>query len=237
MESLKRLVGVLFAPTDTFRAIAERPTWAIGLAVLLALGAVLGFVAVDKLDVDAQRDLVREQIEDRQGLRGEELERQVDTVMGINERVMPFTPLIGTAFGVLAYLVMALLFMVGARLADGEIDFRRSLATTVHGMVPQGVSGLIALPVVMSQETVDPESLQSGSFLTSNLGFLAPEDGSQVVEVLLASIDLFTIWSVVVLVIGFSVVARLSRGAATALVVGAWVLWIAVKIGLAAVFG
>lgn len=237
MESLRRLVGVLVSPTATFRKIAERPTWAVALVVLLVLGGVVAFVAVQKLDVEAQRDVIRESIEERQGLRGEELERQVDQIMGVNRTLAPFTPIFGIAFGALGYLLIALLFMVGARLLDGEIDFRRSLATTVHGMVPHGVAALLTIPLLVAQESVDPELLQSGSLLASNLRFLAPEDASAVVTTLLSSVDLFAIWSVVLLVIGYSVVARISKGAAGGLVLVAWLLWIGIKVGLGAAFG
>lgn len=152
MESLKRLVGVLLAPTETFRKLAERPTWAVALVMLLVLGASVAFAASQRIDVEAERDMIRQQIEDRQGLRGDELERQVDAIAGINAKVRPFTPVIVFVFGTGAYLLIALLFLVGAKLAGGEIDFRRSFATTLHGMVPHGVSALVALPIVLSRE-------------------------------------------------------------------------------------
>jgi hypothetical protein len=42
---------------------------------------------------------------------------------------------------------------------------------------------------------------------------------------------------VILLTLGYSVVGRLSKGAAAGLVVGAWVVWIAAKMGLASLFG
>lgn len=237
MESLKRMVGVLVAPGDTFRKIAERPTWAVALVVLILLGVAVAAVASQKIDVDAERDLIRQQIEERQGLRGDELESQVETIVGINAKVRPFTPLIVVVVGTAIYLLIAVIFMVGARLAGGEIDFRQSFSTTLHGMVPQGVAALITLPIILSRESIDPEAAQRGSFLPSNLGVLAPEDASTLVQSLLSSLDFFTLWSIVLLVIGYSVVARLSKGAAAALIVGAWVVWVALKVGLAALFG
>lgn len=235
MESLKRIVGVLVSPAETFRKIAERPTWVVALVLLLVLGMAVAFAVAQKIDVDAERDMIRQQMEER-GMRGDELERQVETIAGINAKVRPFTPLLVLVLGTGAYLLIAVIFLVGARLADGEIDFRRSFATTLHGMMPQGVSALISIPLVLSTDSIDPEAAQTGSLLASNLGFLASEDASAVVRTLLSSIDLFTLWSLVLLVIGYSVVARISKGGAVALVVGAWVVWIAIKVGLAAAF-
>lgn len=235
MESLMRIAQVLWAPTETFRRIAERPTWAVALVVLLVVGGVLGFVAVQKIDPGDQRDATREMFEER-GLRGEELERQVDQVMAFNERFAPWFPAAGLCFGVFAYLLVSLLFWGSFRLAGGEIDFVRSFAVTVHSFVPQGLSALIAIPVVLGQESLDPEAAQRGSFLASNLGFLAPEDASAVVTTLLSSLDLFALWTVVLLILGYAVVARVSKGVAAGVVVAAWLVWIGIKIGLAVLF-
>lgn len=235
MESFTRVARVLWAPTETFRQIAERPTWAVALVVLLVLGGALGYAAFQKIDPDDQRALMEEQFEER-GLRGEELERQVDQVMAFNERFGPFYPLAGLCFALFAYLLVALLFWVTFRLAGGELGFPGGFSVSLHAFVPQGLKALLAIPVVLGQDAIDPEAAQRGSFLASNLGFLAPEDASQTLVTLLTSLDLFTLWSVALLVIGYSVVARVSKGLAAGIVVVAWLLWIGIKIGLAVLF-
>lgn len=234
MESLKRLGEVLWAPTETFRKIAERPTWAVALVALLAISGGVVWTAVQRIDQDAQREMIRDQIEERSGLRGEELDRQVDQAVEVNRRIAPFTPVIVLVFSVIGYALVAAVFFVAFRLAGGELGFVRSFAITLHAMMPLALAGLIALPIVLGQEAVDPERMQSGSLLASNLSLLAPEDASPPLVALLASFDLFTLWVVVLLIIGYSVVARVSKGVATGVVVGAWVVWIAVKVGLAA---
>jgi hypothetical protein len=236
MESLKRLGGVLWGPTATFQKIGERPTWGVVLVVLLVLAGALGYLAVQKIDPDAQRQMMEETFEERMGLRGDALEEQVDQAMGWNRRIAPWTPLFGVAFAVLAYLVVALLFWVAFRLAGGELAFPQSFSVALHAFVPLGLAALIAIPVLLGQETIDPEAAQRGSFLASNLGFLAPEDASGTVVSLLSSLDLFTVWSVVLLVIGYSVVARVSKGVGAGIVGAAWVVWIGIKVGIAALF-
>ncbi|HSL84867.1 MAG TPA: YIP1 family protein [Thermoanaerobaculia bacterium] len=235
MESLRRIAQVLWAPTETFRKIGERPTWAVILVTLLVVGGILGFVAVQKIDPGDQRDMMRETFEER-GLRGEELERSLDQAMAFNERFAPWFPAAGLCFGVFAYLLMALLFWGAFRLAGGEIDFVRSFAVTVHSFVPQGLSALIAIPVVLGQESIDPEAAQRGSFLASNLGFLAPEGASPALTAVLSSLDLFSLWAAILLILGFAVVARVSKGVAAGVVVSAWIVWIGIKIGLAVLF-
>jgi hypothetical protein len=236
MESLKRLGEVLWAPTETFRRVAERPTWAVALVVLLVLQGAVTFLAVERIDPEAQRQAMQETLEDR-GLRGDELERQLDTITKAQSAYQPFAPVIGVVFGAGAYLLVALLFWVAFRLLGGELAFPQAFATVLHAFMPLAIAGVLAIPVILGQETLDPEAVQRGSFLASNLAFLAPEDASGTVLALLTSVDLFTLWAVALLVLGFRVVARVSTGAAAAVAIGLWAVWIGIKVGLAAVFG
>lgn len=232
-SSFGRLIGVLVDPAKTFRALRERPTWLVALLVLLVLTSVVGYLVVERIDPAAQETAMRDAFEER-GMRGEELDRQVETAMSFNRRLAPFFPVIGVFFSLLAYLIIAGVFLLGARLLGGTIGFKRSLATSLHASIPQAVGALLAIPIVLGRETIDPEVAQSGNFLPSSLAVLAPEDAHWAVEALLGSIDFFSLWTLVLLVVGYRIVAGLSQKAAIGLTVTLWLVWVVVKLGLAA---
>jgi len=236
MESLKRLFTVLFAPTETFRKISERPTWALALIVLLLIGGATSWLALQRIDVDAQRTLVRDQVERRTGLRGEELDRQVDQTMAIAAKVAPFRPVIGTVFLFGFYALVAALFLVAFRLAGSDIGYVQSFATILHGLIPLAIAGLLTIPVILSQGAIDPEHLESGRLLASNLSFFAPDDAPKVLVALLSSFDLFSVWAVILCTIGYSEVAKVSKRIAAAVVVCLWAVGIGLKLGLVALF-
>jgi hypothetical protein len=77
--------------------------------------------------------------------------------------------------------------------------------------------------------------MMSGGLLASSLRPLAPED-SPVVASLLGNLDFFTIWSVVLLILGYRASARVSTQTATTVVLVLWGLWVLGKAGFAAVF-
>jgi len=52
----------------------------------------------------------------------------------------------------------------------------------------------------------------------------------------LQSVELFSIWSLVLLVIGYAITARVSRAKAGAFVVGAWLVYVVLKSALTAAF-
>lgn len=234
MESLKRMVGVLVAPGDTFRKIAERPTWALALVVLVTLTATVGTVANQKIDPDAQREQMRTMFEEGQGLRGAELEEEVDQAMEMTERFGWIGGIVAIIVTTAIFLVAAVFFLAGTNLVGGELSFVRSLATTVHGMMPHAIGQIIALPILLASGPLDPGVVQRGEFLRSNLAFLAPEDTSVVVTGLLSSLDLFAIWSVVLVTIGLSVVGRMSKGAAAGLSIAWWVIGASLRIAFLA---
>jgi hypothetical protein len=72
--------------------------------------------------------------------------------------------------------------------------------------------------------------------LRSNLGFLVERKAAPALHSLLGSLDLFAIWTMVLLTIGYAIAARISRKAAGAIVVALWAVYILGKAGLAALF-
>jgi hypothetical protein len=72
--------------------------------------------------------------------------------------------------------------------------------------------------------------------LSSNLGFLV-DSKSAALHSILSSLDVFSFWTLALLVIGFAASARVSRKAATGVIVAIWALLVLGKAGFAAIFG
>jgi hypothetical protein len=223
-----RLVSVLFAPRKTFEAIAARPTWVVAMVVLVLLGTVLGMVAMSKADMGT---MMREQGE-RRGLSEEQMEQQI----AFMEKFGTVFALFGTVFAIGAYFLIGLVFWVTFKLLGSELGYMASLSTSLHALVPQGILAAIALPIMLGQSEVDMQALQSGTLVASNAAAFAPEEAGKALIALLSSLDVFSFWTVALLAIGYSIVAKVSRTTAAVTVVVFWVLYVAGKAGLAAAF-
>ena len=224
-----RLISVLVAPRKTFEAIAAKPTWVVAMVVLVLLGTALGVVAMGKADMGA---MIREQAADR-GLSEEQIEQQV----AFMEKFGTVFALFGTAFAIGAYFLIALVFWVTFKLLGSEMGYIASLSTSLHGLVPQGILALIALPVVLGSAEIDMQALQSGTLVASNAAVFAPEDAGKGLLAVLSSLDVFSFWSLALFAIGYSIVAKVSRATAAVTVVVFWLLYVLGKVGLAAAFG
>ena len=71
----------------------------------------------------------------------------------------------------------------------------------------------------------------NGNVLISNLGFLATSDAAPAWAAFLSSVDLFSAWTAVLLVIGYRIVARASAATACAVVSLVWLSYVCLKIG------
>ena len=132
------------------------------------------------------------------------------------------------------YAVFGLILMVLVNLAGGEANFHRAMAIATHGTMPLLVAGLLSVLVVLAGAEVDPVQMQlEGGILTSNLAFLAPDGASPMLVVLLSALDVFSIWNIVLLVLGVSIVGGVGTGAGAAMVGVLWVLWIGFRVVMA----
>lgn len=228
--ALQSIWGVLLAPEKTFRALAVRPAWLPALLLLVCTALGLSLVVTPRLDM---KEVMREAIEESgQEISAAQLERQVEMADKFKW--------LGTASQVVlqpaVYLLMAGIFLVLFRLFGSEIDFRRSLSVSVHGMIPFVVATLLTIPVVLSRASLSLKDVQSARYLHSNLAAFAPESTGKPMMALLASADLFSIWTIVLLGIGFRVVGRISKVVAFGVVITLWAVVVAGKVALASLF-
>jgi hypothetical protein len=233
-SSLGRLLGVLLSPVETFRSIEARPTWVAPLLVLMVLAATLSYLVQVKIDPE---EAVRAQVAK---LKTEIPPQQVDKMIRDAENRTNGTKAAlavgGAAFQAAIYALVAAIFLALLRLFESEIDYRRAFATTLYGYAPQALGALINIPILLGRETVTFDEATQGGVLVSSLAALAPEDSSSMLLVLLGSLDLFTVWTVVLLALGFRTVGKVSTAVATGLVVLLWLIYIGGKLGITALF-
>lgn len=235
-SEIGRLLGALVSPGKTFRSIAERPTWVAALLLLMVLAGAVGILVNQRMDPDEMRKSITERIEKAQG--GKASEADVDRAMEMSQKFSSVTRFLIPVVSGLFYLLVAGLFLMAFRFFGGsEISFKTSLSTALHAFMPGAVAALLVLPVILSRERISMEEAQGGNLLASNLGAFAPEDASPVVKALLGSVDFFSIWTILLLILGYRLTAKVSTATAATVVLVLWAVAVAAKVGLAAAFG
>jgi hypothetical protein len=223
---LQSVGSVLFSPESTFRSLAVRPRWLPALLVLLLSAFAVSIVLTPKMDM---KQVILDALEKQ----GRELTpTQVDQQVNLMKKVgMGVQLVLQPAF----YLLAAAVFLVLLRLLGSEIDYRRSLAVTVHGMLPLVIGALLMIPVVLSRASVSVEEVQGSRLLKSNLAAFAPDGTGKMALALYSSLDIFTLWSVFLLAVGYQVVGKVSAKAAWGTVLALWAIAIGFKLAMAAI--
>ena len=136
--------------------------------------------------------------------------------------------------GLSAVAVFAVWVWLLNKRAAADVEFHRilSVCTTATAVPVIGMLAWLAVTLVSQTPiTTAPEQM-----VKSHLGALV-QTGVPALQKLLESIDVFSLWFLIVLTIGFRAVTRLSTGVAASITFLPWGAWVLIKVAWAAVFG
>jgi hypothetical protein len=214
-NTLQRILGVLFSPEPTFESIVQRPN-ILGPLLVFVVIAILSSVAVAvKVDFNA---LAREAIEANPNIPADRVESSVSMTKGIMKVSMYASPLLI----VLMLVITAAVCLLAFRMFGGEGNFNIALSVTVYAWFPRLIRGILGAIVMLTKSSMSIYDLQNP--VMSNLAFLFDPKTQPVQYTLGSAIDIFNIWSLVLLIIGMASMSKLSKARSAAIVIVLWVI-------------
>lgn len=245
MNFIQRLIGIIFSPGATFEDINRKPTWLAPMIISMLLVVIGSVVFSWQAKPDWER-IFRQQIKKQlektnQSMPQDQIEQRVE----FSKKLVPYFPVIGAVYIVIAYmLIPAAVLALGMMLIQAQTTFKKILSVAAWSyagtLLVQTLVGNVAL-MVQDQETlnnIDPT--QGVSIVPSNLGAFLPEGTSPAMMAFANSIDIFSIWYLIILAIGLAAIARSRKITPMKTGVLAVSLWlVAVLLGVArrAMFG
>lgn len=194
------LLGMLTSPTEQFKRIRKRPLiWgAMGiLIVLFIIGSLLtSFGTIPELEVLEFDDALLADMK--------VLETFGILLMGI------LVPLIGV-------LLSSFIYFLVAKIAQSDVSFRQLFSMNTY------ITILGALSLIINGAFIALTSGNQADQLTS-LGFLVNAEGP--ISAILNSLEVFTIWTLILTIIGLQKVAGFSKGLAWGITLGFFLLGI-----------
>jgi len=200
---LSRIVGVLFNPKPTFADIARRPNWVAPMILLFVVYLSLNFALVKRADwVEVTKDQIAKskfaarQIEQ---LPEDQRARAIEQGAARAKVVRYVRGVIGWP---LLILVSSAIYLGAFKLLGGaRTNFAAAFAVTTFAHLPMGLRELIAIPVTFLK---DPASIDPENFLASNPAAIFGSDLQAWQMVPLAFLDIFGIWALILMAVGFS---------------------------------
>lgn len=231
MSTMSRITGVLFSPSKTFADIGRSPTWAVPFILLLVLALAVSGLIGQKTD---WRTFFEKQM--NESSRFDNMSQaQKDQII---DRQVAWAPNISYAFGFLgvgiSILIIALIYWGAFNLFKGAgLKFGQGFAITVYAFVPGLISSVLAIVILLIKQKgdVDPEH-----FLASSLSAYLPDTVPKWLDKLGQSLELFWIWSLVLIAIGFAAAnpKKIKPGSAYGIAFGLWAIWVICRVGWAA---
>ena len=236
LSPLACLTGVFYRPTRVFESLTRRPSW--WLPLLLSVVVIYGFyftvatkvgwnqVYQNNLRLAPKQAQQMEQLTPEQRANAEKFGASAIqyTFLG-----MPVLFLLITAIEA-AVLLGTINFVFG-----GRATFWKLYAVAWYAGLPGLLKFLLSILALLVG--LDPESLQINNPAGTNLGYyLSPTDTPKAFYTLATQVDVITLWTLVLMGIGVSVIAGTKRSSGLTAVFAWWIVMVLIGVGAAAAF-
>ena len=230
----ERLVDTFVAPSKTFTDLRRNASWwapwlvisLFSIAFMLVVGKQIGYEQVTRNQIShsARADQFDK-------LPAEQQARQLQVAAKI-------TKYIGFAFPaiiLISFLVIAAVLMATFNLGVGaDVRFGTSLAIVSYGSLPGIIHATLAMIVLFAG--VDRDGFNINAPLASNPSYFMDPSGNKFLYTLATGLDVFMIWSLILMGIGFACNSKVKRSTAIGIIVGWYVVYKLAGAGLAAMF-
>jgi hypothetical protein len=222
-----RILGVFFSPTKTFQEIGQRPSWLLPLVLLILLGTGVGIELAQRVNWEQVIGQKMDASPQAQQLSPAQRERQIELGEKFSKVVCYMAGFVGSP---IMLLIFAAVYLGAFNLmANAGLRFGQSIGIVAHAMLPSLVSSALAIVVLALK---DPSSIDPSHLVASDLYAVLPGDAPQWLQSLGSSIELFFIWMLVLISIGFAAAnpRKVTLGKAFGVVFGLWGAWVLCKV-------
>ena len=238
LSQWQRISNTFTAPSKTFEDIKRgNKSWWLPFLIIALVGYILFAAVYAKIGmqqvVDNQIQLNTKQAEAMAQAPPAQQEMSKKISLYITEGIFIANPVLVLIIAAIISLVLwgTINFVFG-----GKAKFGGIFVVWVFAQLPGIVKVLLGTIVIFGG--VAPESFNIKNFAPTNAGaFLNPLDTNKALYALASSVDVVTIWTLVLLGMGIAIVAGVKRTSGYIAVFGWWAIIVLFGAGIAAVMG
>jgi hypothetical protein len=236
LSQVERVVDTFVAPTKTFKDILRDSSWWLPYLLGALVGILFAYVILSKIGLPALVDGVvhhSKSLEDRVANASPEDAARIRRSIETQFKFAYAGPVIGLLSGLLCagVLLGTANFVFG-----GKAKYKQMLAVWFYAALPLVLFYLLVVISIYAGMGGDQFDIQNS--IGTNIGYyLSGSELPRWVVTLLAALDVFAIWTALLLTLGVSVVAGIKRSSAAIVVFGWWFLFVLLKVVGAAFTG
>jgi hypothetical protein len=235
LSQVERVVDAYVAPTKTFQDILRNTSWWLPFL----LGVVLAYLFLFAIQHEIGFQKVAETIAQNKpslqqrmnSMTPSQLQSMYSGIAVFVKATLYASPLFILVFALIGAGVLMVSFNFGL---GAQAKFSQYFAVWFYAGMPLLIKSLLSSITLFAGLGADQFDLNNP--VGTNVGFYLG-DAPKWVSTLLQSVDIFTIWTVILMVIGCATIAKVKRSRAAIVVVGWWVLAILFMTVMAAIRG
>ena len=236
LSQTERLISIFSAPSRTFNDIKlGHRSWWLPFIIYVILGFAFYGVVNSKVgmrQVSENQIRLSPKTEDQMAqLPPEQREQRMKISTMIYQGLFLAGPIFLLAMGAIISLVLLGTINFGFA---GKAKFGSIFAVWMYAMLPSCIKTILGIVVLYAGSA--PESFNIKNFAPTNLGAFLPPDINPGLYSLATSLDFVTIWTLVLVGIGVSIVAGTKRSSGYIASFGWWALLVIGGAGIAAAF-
>ncbi len=222
-----------FSPGKTFEDIVRKPSWLLPIVLTTLLSVVVSVAINQRIN---WREFMSQQIEKSPRAANLSAEQKQQQIEAGAKFTPPFTYAVGFLGPILGLLIISLVLWGGYSLLGGaSTNFTTSMAITAHAFL----TSLISSPLlILTLYLKDPGTVDLENPLASNIAAFLPDESAKWLVALCKSIDVFSIWTMILLAIGFAATSpkKLKGSKPYMIVFGLWAAFVVCRVGWAFIF-
>ena len=230
MSELAMIGNVFIEPGSVFDDQRRKPRFWIGGLLLVLTFSLFQIAFIEKFGLDK---IVRARIESSSraaDLPTDQKDQLIEQQSGPIAKYITIgaTPIVM----IIIFLLGGLIYWLGANAMGGSATYFRGVAVWIYASLPTAIVFTLANVIVMFLKDPDLIDLATsqGGLVHANLGFFLDQKSMPVAYALASSVDFFAIWGWVLAAIGLQRVAKISSGAAWAIVLMVGLVGVALKV-------
>lgn len=232
LSPVERVVNTFIEPSRTFHDIKRNRSWWLPFVILVVLGWIFCFVAVKHVGWENLATNVLKS----QPANAERLDKstpaQAAQMISFTKNIMQGF-MIGTPVAVLIFNAFFALLLWGgfAFLLGGTTTYGEMFAVAMFAALPNALNSIISIVTALVAE---PQTYNLNLPSPVNLAYFLSTDSPHWLIVLGSSLDVISIWSLVLAGFGAAIVSRVKPARGILLVFVAWIVYVLIKTGIAA---
>lgn len=236
MTEIQRISGVFTEPSRVFTDIARNGRWWIIVVVLILLNVVAVSAMVQRVGYDLMIEKALEQSRQVQEMSADQRAQVYESqrkFMPIAVRVFPPVAILGGVLVIAAALLFSYRFLL-----DAEVRYKEALNITSYASLPPAIAANLMFFALLYLKPPDEFDMESAGGLS--IGSFLSRDTAAWLRSLANSLDLFTIWTIVLIATGFTALCgarKLPLGRSLWGVIAPWLVYVLGKMGFAALTG